>query len=361
MMNEQINWDDLLFDIANNRAVLLIGHDLLPHDSESIQQDLHAQLTANGNDHGIDNFYPHDGFFLFRSHRYKISAQKKAADFFKSRQPKEELLQKITEMPFRMVISINPDKSLERAYTRYAAEPQFDYFTWRPNKKDKEITEPSPDLPLVYNLFGSVEHYESLLLDYEDLFDHLKKLLNDENIPDVIRSILNETETYIFLGFRLEKWYTQLLFRYLNRKEHHFDDKNKNYTCHPGLPDDSDTMLFFKKQFNVSCYGATEAFFEELHRRHAERVEQEEDEHPGLSPKEKVSRYIADGKTRHALNVLTRHQGDWNGDDRNALVLLKSNFANYRERLRKRLANEQDLALELRKIHHAILEFSAAI
>lgn len=357
-MNEQINWDDILYDIANNRAVLLIGHDLLPHESDSIQEDLYAHLKSTGDDPGIDNFYPSDGFFLFRSQRYKISAQKKAADFFKSRQPKEELLQKITELPFRMVISINPDKALERAFTRYAAEPQFDYFTWRPNKKDKEITEPSPDLPLVYNIFGCVEHYESLLLDYEDLFDHLKKLLNNENIPEVIRTILNETETYVFLGFRLEKWYTQLLFRYLNMKEHHFDDKNKNYTCRPPLPDDSDTMLFFKKQFNVSCYGATEAFLEELHRRYAQRVEQEQDEHPSLNPNEKVARYIADGKTRHALNVLTPHQDGWYQDDRNVLVMLKADFARYRERQRKRLAADGDLALELRQLNHRILEFS---
>ena len=65
---------------------------------------------------------------------------------------------------------------------------------------------------------------ESLVLDFEDIFDHLTKSLSNENISDIIRAVLSETNTFIFIGFRYEKWDTQLLFRYLNMKKHGFDD-----------------------------------------------------------------------------------------------------------------------------------------
>jgi hypothetical protein len=352
-----LNWDDILYDIANNRAVLLMGHDLLPHTGESVYDDLHALLTQSP-EHGIEYYYPNEGFFLFKSLKYKVQAQRKACEFFKKLQPEEDLLKKITELPFRMVVSISPEKSLERAFQKYAAIPQFDFYTWRPNKKAKELVEPSADLPLVYNLFGSVEFQESLILDYEDLFDHLRKLLNDEKVPDIVRTILNEAETYIFLGFHLEKWYTQLLLRYLNMKENHFDDKNKNYTVQPPVETPSPTMLFFKKQFQVNCFGATESFFEELHSLYPQYCEKQENQDVDTHPKTKVDIYIADNKTQHALNVLTLHENDFDDKDRQTLTMLKANFSAYRDNIRKRIISDADGSLQLRQINHAILDFS---
>lgn len=357
---DTLNWDDILYDLANNRAVLLIGHDLLPHQGESVYDDLHQKLIQN-TPHGIDYYYPNEGFFLFEKPKFKVQAQRKACEFFKNLQPNEDILKKITELPFRLILSASPDKSLEKAFQKYSVVPQFDYYTWRPNKKAKELVEPSADLPLIYNLFGSVEHQESLILDYEDLFDHLRKLLNDENVPDLIRTILNETETYIFLGFKLEKWYTQLLLRYINRKEHQFDDKNKNYTVHPPVEDNSPTMLFYKKQFQVNCYGATEAFFEELHSLYPQYCEQQEHADADTPPKIKIEQYISENKAQHALNVLTLHAHDFDDDDRNQFTMLKANFSVYKEKAQKRLISDADAGLQLRQINHAILEFSNLI
>lgn len=353
---DTLDWEDILRDIADQRAVLFIGQDFLPHADATIYLDLHKKLTTPAQ-HGIDYFYPQDGFFLFSSNRYKIQAQKNTADFYKSIQPDPALMQKITEIPFRMIINVNPDKSLEKAFREQHIEPQFDYFTWRPNKKSKELVEPTPDYPLIYNLFGSIDHYESLVLDYEDLFDHLKKLLNDENVPEVVRTILNETETYIFLGTRLEKWYTQLLFRYLNMKENHFDDKNKNYTMKPNFKDD-ETETFFKRQFHVNYFGLTNEFFNELHQRYATYAAEQHDEFPNLSPFERVERYIGENQTQVALQVLMAFQHTFDNDELNQLTIIKSNFAAYKEKLRKKLAHDSDLDITHRQIKHAILEFS---
>ncbi len=353
---DNLNWEDMLRDIADQRAVLFIGQDFLPHTEATIYLDLYKKLMAAGQN-GIDYFYPQDGFFLFTKPSAKSQAQRNTADFYKNLQPDAALLQKITEIPFRMIVNVNPDKSLEKAFLKNAIEPQFDYFTWRPNKKIKEIVEPTSDFPLIYNLFGSIDHYESLVLDYEDLFDHLKKLLNDENVPEIVRTVLHEAETYIFLGTRLEKWYTQLLFRYLNMKENQFDDRNKNYTLKPNFKDD-ETESFFKKQFNVNYFGITNEFFNELHQRYAIYAAEQHNEFPDLSPYRRVERYISEDKTQLALQVLNAHQHTFSQNDQNALTMLKANFAMYKKNLTKRALSENELTLAHRQINYAILDFS---
>lgn len=356
MNDDFFDWEDIISDIKTQRSVLVVGNDFLPFTGQNLQSDLHQYLIQR-TDHGIDYFYPNDGFFLFRSSRFKVQAQKRTATFFNALQPDESILQKVTEIPFKMVISLNPDKSLLNAYTKYLIEPQFDYFTWRPRKRPKELVEPTPDLPLVYNLFGCIDAYESLVLDYEDLFDHIKKLLNDINVPDIVRGILNETETYIFLDFNVEQWYTQLLFRYLNMKEHHFDDRNKNYTPKPTYIDEN-KELFFRQQFNVKYYGATKVFFEELHKKYVESLVSEDESMSNLPVDVKIENYVSQNQIQSALNVLTANQEALSEEDRNELILLKSNFAQYKDAERKKIASTDELAVMLNKIKYNILELN---
>ena len=356
---DNLNWNDILRDIADSRAVLIIGQDFLPHAAETLHLDLYEKLTATPQ-HGIDYFYPQDGFFLFRSNRFKIQAQRNAADFYKSLQPDAALMQQIMDLPFRLIVSVNPDKALERAFRANNIEPQVGYFTWRPNRKAADLVEPAPDFPIIFNLFGSVEHYESLVLDYEDLFDHLKKLLNDENVPEVVQTILNETETYIFLGAKLEKWYTQLVFRYLNRKENHFDDKNKNYTVRPTF-NDAETATFFERQFNVNYFGITTAFFQELHQRYAVYAAEMGDDAADMPPLQRIENAIADNKTAVALQILTANATDFDSDNRTQLILLKSQYAAYKQRARKQLALPNEVNIEHNQIKHRILEFAKTV
>ena len=353
---DTLDWEDILRDIREQRAVLFIGQDFLPHTEASIYLDLHKKLTAPPQN-GIDYFYPQDGFFLFSTAGSKSKAQRNAVDFYKNLQPDAALLQKITEIPFRMIISVNPDKALVNAFRNGHIEPQFDYFTWRPNKKNKEIVEPTADYPLIYNLFGSIDKDDSLVLDYEDLFDHLKKLLNDENVPEIVNTILNETQTYIFLGTRLEKWYSQLLFRYLNRKENAFDDRNKNYTVRPNFLD-SDTESFFKKQFNVNYFGITNEFFDDLHQRYAIYAAEQHNEFSHLAPRDRIKRYLDDNETQLALQVLSAHQHTFSELNANTLTLIKSNFAQYRYDKIRKLQSESELTVAHNKIKHAVLDFS---
>jgi hypothetical protein len=104
---DTLNWDDILEDIDEQRAVLLIGHNFLPNAHEQLNKLLTDKLGEK-----LQHFYSRDGLFLFKDSDAKTTAQQVTARFYKSNPPEEELLKKIVEMPFRLMISANPDKFL---------------------------------------------------------------------------------------------------------------------------------------------------------------------------------------------------------------------------------------------------------
>ena len=350
-----IDWDDLYSDLKNEKAILILGPEFYANHGTSVKKLLCEELKKK-DDHGVEHFYPDDGIFLFNSARYKSKAQRAAARFYESLPGDRDLLQKITELPFRTIINTNPDKKLQEAYYKNGVECQFDFFMARSKKKIKELVEPDRHFPLIFNLFGSIDEQESLVLDFEDIFDHLKKLLNDINVADVIRTVLNETETYIFIGFRLEKWYTQLLFRYLNMKEFPFDDRKKNYTVKSSNID-TDCESFFRQQFNIKYYGIPIEFLNTIHRKYVEMAVAEDMEMANAqSPWEFVEHCIASDEIQKALNLLTLHINKEDSDLSNELILIKSNFARYNYLHTRKLEDPGPLEIQRNKVKQSILE-----
>lgn len=350
-----LDWEDLYFDLKNEKAILVLGPEFYNCEGTSVKELLYKELTKK-DDHGIIHFYPGNGIFLFKSEFYKTKAQKLSSQFYKALAPDRGILQKIIELPFRMIINTNPDKILDNTYREKGIEFQFDYFTWRPNKKEKDIVEPDNYYPLIYNLFGSVDSYDSIVLDFEDIFDHLKTLLNNINVSDVIRSVLNETDTYIFIGFRLEKWDTQLLFRYLNMKEHDFDDSKKNYTT-KSINIDNNSESFFRQQFNIKYYGAPVDFLDELHKKYFEiNTNQEAEQTKGVPPEKVIERYITSDDIEKALSYLTVYLES--NDLVEQLILIKSNFTRYMYLKNKRLESTSDLEIQRNRIKQSLLEIS---
>jgi hypothetical protein len=264
-MNET-NWQDILSDIEEQQAVLLLGHGFLA----GAQSNLHDIFQKTIGEKLL-HFYQRDGLFLFADNDAKTIAQKEAARFYRQASPDEELLKKIAQLPFRLIVSANPDRSLPDAFAQYRLPHQFDYYSSQPKEREEKLDRPTTERPLLYNLCGCYEDRKSLLLDYDDLFNLLKNLLADNNVPvSEVRRPLQSATTFIFFGFHFERWYTQLFLRYLNQNEHQFSNHARNYALKTTFAD-ADTQSFFMKQFNVRYIGGDTAFFEELHRRFSEK------------------------------------------------------------------------------------------
>ena len=118
--------------------------------------------------------YEHEGFFMFADNQAKTIAQKELGRFFRNKDIEMASFKKIVELPFPLIISVNPDKFLLREFAKFHVPYQFDYFSGHHKTKEYAIEKPKRDNPLVFNLCGSEEDRESLILDYDDLFPHVE-------------------------------------------------------------------------------------------------------------------------------------------------------------------------------------------
>jgi hypothetical protein len=351
---DNIHWDDILYDIEEQRAVLLLGHNFLPNAHEQLNAALAEKLGDK-----LLHFYTRDGLFLFKDSDAKTTAQQVAARFFKNNPPEDAILKKIAEMPFRLMVSTNPDKFLLDAFAQYKLNLQFDYFSSNNKEQEYKIERPSEENPLLYNICGSVEDQESLILDYDDLFKMLKTLLTDIKVPNEIRMPLMKTTTYIFVGFHFERWYTQLFLRYLNMNDNQFTNKSRNYVLKTTFQD-ADMERFFLQQFNIKFIGADWSFFEELHRRFAEK-------YPAklrklinqLSPTAAtIDQLVAKSEYDSAFSMLKIFESQLNSDDQQLLTMTQSTYSQYLQDKKEGIVLTEHLNSALARVRKNILELS---
>ncbi len=270
------NWDELAQSIADGEAVLVLGPDAIPFyaagqeegaQTESTFSELSRRRVAELPDGQINHYYQRDKLFQFRDADAKQSAMKCVREASRDRTwlPDAELLRQIVQLPFPVVLSLNPDKYLFEAFVKYWREPQFDYFTTKAGKKHiPQIKMPDADSPLIYNLCGSApDKLDSVVLDYYDLIEFLKSLLSDFGVPIDLNTKLREADRFILLGFDLERWYFQVFLHYINKLEGKaFNNPNQNFPIfsHVG----ADSTEFVMRQFNIQHIATTRAEFEFL-------------------------------------------------------------------------------------------------
>ena len=75
-----------------------------------------------------------------------------------------------------------------------------------------DIEKISVENPLVYNLFGSLDETESIVLTEEDQLEFIRNVVKDDpRIPEEILGQFDHRKTYLFFGFDLENWQFRLL------------------------------------------------------------------------------------------------------------------------------------------------------
>lgn len=351
-------WDYLLNSIALSNAVLLLGHNVLPGAQEELYANLRDKL---GDD--LQHFYARDGLFLFRDGMAKARAQQEAALLYKSKSPDEAVLKKIVQLPFHLMVSANPDQSICAAFARYRQRLQFDYFSSK-NKINQEapIVRPTDKNPLLYNLCGSHEDQESLVLDYDDLFGMLKQLLSDLGIPDILRGPLKKCNTYIFVGFHFERWYTQLFLKYLNMNDNRFENTKSNYVLKTVFQHD-EAQRFFLEQFNVKFIGADLHFLEELHRRFGEKFPDSMRKIVDvLSPAATaVHQLVARGDVSGAFAMMNIYRTQLDDEDQRLLTMTEAAHSKYLADKGSGQVLTEHLTTSLAKVHNNLLDLAAKI
>ena len=240
-----VDWDFVVNTIKRERSILFLGPGIFKtKDGKSMQQEFFSQLALDNPDKILS--YNDDGFFLFTTPQAKTRSFLKIVDFFEDNF-NEELIQKIAEISFHTIVSINPDNTLKRIFEKNNQEHSFEFFE---NSRKKDIKEqPTKEKPLIYNLFGTVTKEDTLILTHDELFEYFKAMMGNNVLPLELRSVLETALDYIFLGFEFDKWYVQLILSLL--KLH--DDKYHfiRYASTQNISDEAKSLCInhFKIEF----------------------------------------------------------------------------------------------------------------
>jgi hypothetical protein len=128
----------------------------------------------------------------------------------------------LAELPFRIYVTTNVDRLLVDALKEAGKQPEVELCRWSEEidwpesvfVRDKSYR-PSSERPLVFYLFGTLDHPDSLVLTEDDYFDYLIGRTRDPgSVPEVVRSALVNS-SLMYLGFRLDDWGFRVLFRSL--------------------------------------------------------------------------------------------------------------------------------------------------
>ena len=347
------DWLDILDDIKDQKAVLLIGPEIMQVNGQPLNRHLRDILKASNND-DIAYYYERDGFYLFNTPDSKVRIIRQVKRFYRSLAPDEGVLQRIVQIPFHMMVSLNPDNFLSEAFFRHGVKHRFHYFQHRQRGNDnQEIEKPSKALPLVYNLFGSIDQDDTLVLDYDDVCEMLHSALGASGLPEKLLRTFQQASTYIFLGFQFDKWYSQLLLKILSDK----GLSEKRISINPP-PSDEDTSGFVLKQFKVKFIGDQFDFFGELYSRCAENNLLRPVAAESVCPEAvEIRKRVAIGEIDNALDLLAQAAKglDWE----NEVLLTQGRYSKLEED--KDLLDSRDYRTGLAQILDTILELSKKV
>jgi hypothetical protein len=201
-----------------------------------------------------------------------------------SRKSETEPHRILAGLPFTTYISANPTSLLADALVDAGKTPQVFFYRWREELFEPVILadEPTEQKPLVYQLFGSLEDPDSLVLTMDDYFDYLIAISKNmekatKPIPTEVMTALTDN-SLLLLGFQLDDWSFWVLFRFLMSKGGRGKQQsNVAAQIRPEvgrfrIPEDASTYLenYFvmgSKTINMSIYwGSFQEFVKDLQR-----------------------------------------------------------------------------------------------
>jgi hypothetical protein len=137
----------------------------------------------------------------------------------------------LARLPVSVYLTATPDPLLVDALAAADRPPVVEYARWtdklraaprRFDETDKKLII-SPERPLVFHLFGTLDDLDSLVITEDDYFDYLISVVTDRDglvIPNRVRTAWS-TDALLFLGFDLDEWAFRVLYRAILHEEGH--------------------------------------------------------------------------------------------------------------------------------------------
>ncbi|MFN0203298.1 MAG: SIR2 family protein [Bacteroidia bacterium] len=339
-------YTDIIEDLQDEQAVLLIGPEAMRLGDLSLVQHLYAHLWARAGEE-IVYYYERDGLFLFANEEAKLRVQKQVKRQLRALSPDEAWLQQVISLPFPLILSLTPDTFLRDAFEKQGKPAHFAYF--RAGEQQEDLPKGEKGKPLIYNLFGMAEEEESLVLDYEDMFRLMQGILST-GLPTKLKAQLKRATTYVFVGFDFEKWHTQLLIRVLMSQS---ERKAINKYAFTGDAATQSTRNFLMKAFKISFTEGekeNETLLDSL-QRHCEKAKLLRPIVTAYSQEQaQLLRQIYQGKIASVLQILQEHQNA----EKDEITLLSARYNRLEEE--KTRMDSRDYSVQWNQIVYALVE-----
>jgi len=208
--------------INQGNCILFLGPQFsMDADGNKMFQGLRKQLELNKRFKDLD--FSYDNLFIFKdkkpSSADKMRLNMAIKDYYKNVQP-HSTYSTFSKIPFSSIISLSPDLFIKNAFE--ADKVNFKYFSHKGNIETKEV---DTALPILYNLFGSIEDENSLITTYDNFFNFFISVIGEEHkLPLELQNRLTEANFFVFIGFDLTKWYIPLLMHKLTNFKNSEDD-----------------------------------------------------------------------------------------------------------------------------------------
>ena len=220
--NYGIDWDFIIDTIRESKCIIFLGADFPQLTNYKSFREASIDYLKVDENPDISAYYKNDELFLFKDKQAKIRTIYKLKKFYREHQINSKNYQYIAQLPIKLFINAGPDDFLPSVMKQMEYSYHFEYF----NKHfaGTHIPEPKVHFPLIYNLVGSFDNDDSLLLTHDDLFSYLAATFSGQKLPHNLMSEVYQTRSFIFLGVDFDKWYVQLMMRLLK-----IHDENHTY------------------------------------------------------------------------------------------------------------------------------------
>lgn len=234
---DDIDFDDLVNAIKYDNCVVFIGPEISTNGkNESLHQNFYKEISSK------NTMYDElEGFFMPQSEK-KLKTKMMTfynEDFHQQNEIAYNLLQKIAQIPFSLIISSAPADTLHRILDVHNKQHSFLFY----NETEIESPEPTKEQPVIYNFLGNPADNGKFIFTHQQFHDYINQK-QKVKIPTEIEAKVQEAEHFLFIGFDFDKWQNRLalLTFSLETDGYFFSDKKIS----------SEIEQFLKKQFNIS-------------------------------------------------------------------------------------------------------------
>lgn len=153
---------------------------------------------------------------------------------------------KISEIPFDLILSTYPFDLVHEVFEENQINHQYAYYSYL--QESTPLQAFTRDYPLIYNLFGSVRHKESMVISLDRLYQFIFGILGVHQLPKLIQDKVQQASHLVFLGFSFDDWYMKLLLRVLKVHEKEISYAHPSTPAGPG----QQNKRFFESNFKVT-------------------------------------------------------------------------------------------------------------